>query len=36
MLTGMKLMPGEVAAPRLVSPVWALVTLVVPVGIGVN
>ncbi|MFL5255604.1 MAG: cytochrome b/b6 domain-containing protein [Rhodopila sp.] len=33
MLTGMKLMPGEVAAPRLVSPVWALVSLAVSVGI---
>jgi cytochrome b len=35
MLTGMKLMPGEVAAPRLVSPVWALVSLAVSVGIVV-
>nr|WP_294519184.1 cytochrome b/b6 domain-containing protein [uncultured Rhodopila sp.] len=27
MLTGMKEMPGDTAAPRLVSPVWAAVTL---------
>src|SRR4051794_23777806 len=33
MLTGVKLVPGEVAAPRLVSPVWALVTLAVAVGV---
>jgi cytochrome b len=35
MLTGRKDMPGEVAAPRLVSPVWALVSLAVSVGIVV-
>jgi len=35
MLTGTKLMPGEVVAPRLVSPVWALVSLGVAVGIVV-
>jgi cytochrome b len=33
MLTGRKEMPGEVVAPRLVSPVWALVTLAVAVGV---
>jgi cytochrome b len=32
MLTGTKEMPGEVVAPRLVSPVWALLTLAMAVG----
>jgi cytochrome b len=27
MVTGTKLMPGDTAAPRLVSPIWAAVTL---------
>lgn len=32
MVTGTKLMPGEAAAPRLVSPIWAVVTLAVAAG----
>ena len=35
MLTGTKDMPGDTVAPRLVSPVWALVSLVAAVGIVV-
>jgi cytochrome b len=33
MLTGTKLLPDPTAAPRLVSPVWALVTLAVAAGV---
>jgi len=32
MLTGVKDMPGDTAAPRMVSPLWALVTLAVAAG----
>ncbi|PPQ32895.1 cytochrome b/b6 domain-containing protein [Rhodopila globiformis] len=35
MLTGTKAMEGEVVAPRLVSPVWALAALAAAVGIVV-
>jgi cytochrome b len=35
MVTGTKLMPGDAAAPRLVNPVWALVTLAVAFGMVV-
>ncbi|MDR3530172.1 MAG: cytochrome b/b6 domain-containing protein [Rhodopila sp.] len=35
MVTGTKLMPGDAPAPRLVSPVWALVTLAVAAGVVV-
>jgi cytochrome b len=35
MVTGTKLMPEDVAAPRLVNPVWALVTLVLAFGVVV-
>jgi cytochrome b len=35
MVTGTKLMPGDAAAPRLVNPVWALVTLAVAFGVVV-
>ena len=35
MVTGTKLMPGDVVAPRLVSPVWAMVTLAVAVWVVV-
>jgi cytochrome b len=33
MVTGTKLMSGETAAPRLVNPLWALVTLALAVGV---
>jgi cytochrome b len=33
MLTGTKIVPGAVVAPRLVSPVWAAVTLAVAAGV---
>lgn len=32
MVTGTKVMPGETAAPRLVSPLWAAVTLAAAAG----
>ena len=32
MLTGTKLMPADIAAPRLVNPIWALLTLAVAAG----
>ena len=32
MVTGTKLMPAEAAAPRLVGPIWAVVTLAVAAG----
>ena len=32
MLTGTKLMPADLAAPRLVNPIWALLTLAVAAG----
>ena len=35
LVTGTKLMPGDAVAPRLVSPVWAMVTLAVAVGVVV-
>jgi cytochrome b len=35
MVTGTKLMAEDAAAPRLVNPVWALVTLVVAFGVVV-
>ncbi len=35
MVTGTKLMPGDAAAPRLVSPVWAVMVLAVAVGVVV-
>jgi cytochrome b len=33
MVTGVKIMPDDVAVPRLVNPVWALAVLAVAVGI---
>jgi cytochrome b len=33
MLTGTKLMPVDIAAPRLVAPAWALVVLVAAAGV---
>lgn len=33
MVTGTKLMPADAAAPRLVKPVWAVVTLAVAFGV---
>jgi cytochrome b len=33
MVTGTKLMPEDAAAPRLVNPIWALVTLAVAAGV---
>jgi cytochrome b len=35
MVTGTKLMPGDAAAPRLVNPLWALLTLAVAFGVVV-
>ena len=35
MVTGTKLMPVDAAAPRLVNPVWAVVTLAVAFGVVV-
>jgi cytochrome b len=35
MVTGTKLMPAEAVAPRLVNPVWAVVTLAVAFGVVV-
>jgi cytochrome b len=35
MVTGTKLMPGETAVPRLVNPLWALVTLALAAGVVV-
>jgi cytochrome b len=35
MVTGTKLMPMDAAAPRLVNPVWAVVTLAVALGVVV-
>jgi cytochrome b len=35
MVIGTKIMPGDVPAPRLVRPAWAVVTLVVAVGVVV-
>jgi cytochrome b len=35
MVNGMKLMPRDAQAPRLVNPVWALVTLAVAFGVVV-
>jgi cytochrome b len=32
MITGTKQLPGDAAAPRLVSPVWALLTLAIAAG----
>jgi cytochrome b len=33
MITGTKPMPDEIAAPRLVSPIWAVLTLAVTAGV---
>ena len=33
MLTGTKLMPADAAAPRLVRPIWAVVTVAVAAGV---
>jgi cytochrome b len=33
MVTGTKLMPADVAAPKMVRPVWAVLVLVVAVGV---
>ena len=33
MLTGTKMMPAELAAPRLVHPIWAVLTLVAAAGV---
>jgi cytochrome b len=33
MVTGTKVMPADAVAPRLVSPVWAVVTLVLAAGV---
>jgi cytochrome b len=33
MITGVKQLPGDAAAPRLVSPLWALLTLAVAAGV---
>jgi cytochrome b len=33
MVTGTKLLPGDAAAPRLVSPFWAVVTLALAAGV---
>jgi len=35
MVTGTKLMPAEAVAPRLVNPIWAVVTLAVAFGVVV-
>jgi cytochrome b len=33
MITGTKIMPGHAAAPRLVNPVWAIVTVAAAAGV---
>ncbi|HET6608558.1 MAG TPA: cytochrome b/b6 domain-containing protein [Rhodopila sp.] len=33
MITGSKQLPGDTAAPRLVSPLWALLTLAIAAGV---
>jgi len=35
MVTGTKIMPGDAVAPRLVSPVWAVVTVAIAAGVVV-
>jgi hypothetical protein len=33
MVTGVKMMPGDAVAPRLLNPVWAVVVLAVAGGV---